>query len=184
MDERIGPQGGSAEQPSPRLGWEAAQVEQVIAGSEHAPGAAVDRVAARRADALVALAEAARQRAIAGAGWCRVTCCALCGRVITEDAGSRAAQTGGWTHTTSCPGWPVALLTSPTWCWYAGSAPGAAKLSTPTRSCCGYSPNQPQPGPPSQTDPFPAKRRPARTPPHPPHGVGGLPRMREDPAPA
>ncbi|MGQ0717201.1 MAG: DUF222 domain-containing protein [Pseudonocardiales bacterium] len=63
--EWIEPQGGSAEQPSPQPGWEAGQAEQVTAGSEHAPGAALDRVAARRADALVALAEAARERSTA-----------------------------------------------------------------------------------------------------------------------
>lgn len=58
----IEPQAGSAEQPGPEPGWEAAQAELVAAASERTPGAAVDRVAARRADALVALAEAARER--------------------------------------------------------------------------------------------------------------------------
>lgn len=58
--ERIAPRDGSAEQPGPELTWEAAQAELITAASERAPGAAVDRVAARRADALVALAEAAR----------------------------------------------------------------------------------------------------------------------------
>jgi hypothetical protein len=63
--ERVRAQGGSAEQPNPEPGWEAAQAEQVTAASERAPGAVVDRVAARRADALVALAEAARERGTA-----------------------------------------------------------------------------------------------------------------------
>ncbi|MBV9011557.1 MAG: DUF222 domain-containing protein [Pseudonocardiales bacterium] len=62
---RVEPRIGSAEQPGPEPAWEAAQAELVAAASERAPGAAVDRVAARRADALVALAEAARQRGTA-----------------------------------------------------------------------------------------------------------------------
>jgi hypothetical protein len=63
--ERIEPQTGSAEQHDAEWGWEATQAELVAAASERAPGAAVDRVAARRADALVALGEAARERATA-----------------------------------------------------------------------------------------------------------------------
>lgn len=63
--DRVEPQAGSAEHPSPEPGWEAAQAEQITAASEHPPGAAVDRVAARRADALVAMAEAARDRGTA-----------------------------------------------------------------------------------------------------------------------
>ncbi|MGH3830957.1 MAG: DUF222 domain-containing protein [Pseudonocardiaceae bacterium] len=54
--------GGSAEHSGPEPAWEAAQAELVAAASERAPGAAVDRVAARRADALMALAEAARTK--------------------------------------------------------------------------------------------------------------------------
>jgi Domain of unknown function (DUF222)/HNH endonuclease len=60
--ERVEAQEGSAEQPGPEPGWQAAQAELVAAASERAPGAVVDRVAARRADALVALAETARER--------------------------------------------------------------------------------------------------------------------------
>ncbi|MGH3812994.1 MAG: DUF222 domain-containing protein [Pseudonocardiaceae bacterium] len=62
----VEPQAGSAEQPGLELEWEAAQAEQVAAASEQAPGAAVDRVAARRADALVALAEVAQERGLTG----------------------------------------------------------------------------------------------------------------------
>jgi Domain of unknown function (DUF222)/HNH endonuclease len=63
--KRTEPQTGSAEQPGPEPAWEVERAELVAAGSERAPGAAVDRVAARRADALVALAEAARERGTA-----------------------------------------------------------------------------------------------------------------------
>lgn len=63
------PEHGSAEpsdadpepetEPGPPPNWQAEQAERAAAAVEYAPGAAVDRVAARRADALVALAETA-----------------------------------------------------------------------------------------------------------------------------
>ena len=49
-------------EPGPPPNWQAEQAEQAeraAAAAEHEPGAAVDRVAARRADALAALAETA-----------------------------------------------------------------------------------------------------------------------------
>ncbi|MGH3671350.1 MAG: DUF222 domain-containing protein, partial [Pseudonocardiaceae bacterium] len=58
-------QDGPAEHSGASSDWEAAQAEKVTEACEQAPGEALDRVAARRADALVALAEAARERGIA-----------------------------------------------------------------------------------------------------------------------
>jgi len=72
--ERIEPQTGSAEQHDAEWGWEATQAELVAAAGERAPGAAVDRVAARRADALVALAvrrlpQTAQDRSASSSTW-------------------------------------------------------------------------------------------------------------------
>ncbi len=51
------PEGGA--EPAPGPGWQAAQHDRAAAGAETAPGATVDRAAARRADALTAMAELA-----------------------------------------------------------------------------------------------------------------------------
>ncbi|HEY6423567.1 MAG TPA: DUF222 domain-containing protein [Pseudonocardiaceae bacterium] len=60
--EPLDPEPLDPESLNPAPWWEAALAEQVAAAGERTPGAAVDRVAARRADALLALAEAARTR--------------------------------------------------------------------------------------------------------------------------